>query len=324
VVSGQWLALRALLTTDNCPLTTVLKMLLLKYHRRIAEVAQRWKDRLLDCNDGECNRSRRAWRRLSNGAASIHLDGLRYCFPECFERRLHRRFLEMQASEIPKPRPPHRVPLGLLMLSRGHVTNAQLRRALETQQQNGSGKIGEWIQKLGYAPELQVTGALAVQWSCPVIKSLPRVCDDYVLPLHFLRRFRMVPVKFVPTTRVFHIAFAGDIEYAVLLAVESMLTCKTEACLTTSAVFESRLNTFEQLPRHDDKMIEGVRTPQDMTRIVLSYATKLKAVESRMAAFGEHVWIRMKDDDQFTNLLFERHKQPFSSQAITSARDAGH
>ena len=29
-------------------------MLLLKYHRRIAEVVQRWKDRLLDCNDREC------------------------------------------------------------------------------------------------------------------------------------------------------------------------------------------------------------------------------------------------------------------------------
>ena len=55
-----------------------------------------------------------------------------------------------------------------------------------------------------------------------------------------------------------------------------------------------------------------------MTRIVLSYATKLRAVESRMAAFGEHVWLRMKDGDQVTNLLVERHKQQFSSQAITS------
>jgi flagellar motor switch/type III secretory pathway protein FliN len=36
----------------------------------------------------------------------------------------------------------------------------------------------------------------------------------------------LVPVKFVPTTRTFHIAFAGDIEYAVLLAIERMLNCK--------------------------------------------------------------------------------------------------
>ncbi len=55
----------------------------------------------------------------------------------------------------------------------------------------------------------------------------------------------MLPVKFVPATRVFHIAFAGDIEYIVLLAIEGMLNCKTEAWLTTSAIFDSTLDAFE-------------------------------------------------------------------------------
>jgi hypothetical protein len=80
---------------------------------------------------------------------------------------------------------------------------------------------------------------------------------------------------------------------------------------------------FEQLPRRNDKMMEGARTPGEMTRIVLSYATKLRAEEVRMAAFGELVWLRMKLGAQFTNLLFERHKQQLSLEAITSARAAG-
>jgi hypothetical protein len=221
-------------------------------------------------------------------------DGLRYCFPECFERRLHQRFLEMQASEIARPRPPHRVLLGLLMLSRGDLNNTQLRQALEAQRQNGNGRIGEWIQTLGYARELQVTGALALQWSCPVIKGFPKHCQDYILPLALLRRFRMVPIKFAPATRVFHIAFAGDIDYQALRAIEQILDCKTEVCLTSSAAFESSSQAFEQPSRCNDKTIEGARPPEEMTRIALSYATKLKAEEVRTVACDEYVWLRIK------------------------------
>jgi len=269
-------------------------MLLLKYHRRIVESAQHWKDRLLDCNDGECNGPSRAWRRLSNGGGSIHLDGSRYCFPECFERRLRQRFQEMQADEIPKPRAPHRVPLGLMMLSRGHVTNAQLRRALDAQQQNGSGKIGEWIQKLGYAPELQVTGALAVQWSCPVIKSLPLNTHSNGVPVALLKMFRMVPVQFVAARRKFHFAFCGNIEYQALLAIERILCCQTEACLTTSAEVESALERIEQRGELREKTFAGPCTPEELARITSSYARRLNARSVRTTSCVNLAWVRVE------------------------------
>jgi len=295
-----------------------------KWPHRVVELAQHLKAGHFDCRGAECSGPRRAWRRISNGAGSIRLDGLCYCFPECFERRLQQRFLEMQAAEIPRPRPPHRVPLGLLMLSRGDLNNTQLRQALEAQRQNGKGRIGEWIQRLGYAREVQVTGALALQWSCPVIKSLPQRSYDYMLPLPLLRRFRMVPVKFVSATRVFHIAFAGDIEYRALLAIEKILDCKTEVCLTSSAAFESMLEDFERLSRRNDKTIEGARPSEEMTRIALSYATKLKAEEIRIVACGEYIWLRIKDGREFTNLLFEGRKEPrLSETGSVGARATG-
>jgi hypothetical protein len=214
----------------------------------------------------------------------------------------------MQVAEIPRPRPPHRVPLGLLMLSRGDLNNTQLREALEAQRQDGTGRIGEWIQRLGYARELQVTGALALQWSCPVIKGFPKYSQDYILPLALLRRFRMVPIKLVPATRVFHIAFAGDIDYRALLAIEQILECKTEVCLTSSAALESSLEAFEQLSRRNDKTIEEARPPDEMTRIALSYVTKLKAERVRTVACDQYVWLRIKHGRELTNLLFEGHR----------------
>ena len=67
----------------------------------------------------------------------------------------------------------HRVPLGLLLLSRQQLTAAQLRTALEAQRAAGQGKIGEWLRQLGFVTELQVTAALARQWSCPVLITGP-------------------------------------------------------------------------------------------------------------------------------------------------------
>jgi hypothetical protein len=41
------------------------------------------------------------------------------------------------------------------MLSRGEITHEQLRLALDAQRQNGTGRIGEWIQKLGMRKSLR-------------------------------------------------------------------------------------------------------------------------------------------------------------------------
>ncbi len=193
--------------------------------------AARFKEKILACNRADCSRARRAWSRISNGAGSLHLNGLRYCFPLCFEQELTQRLQEAQALADWNPRPPHRVPLGLLMLSRGDLDPEQLRQALTAQRENGAGRIGEWIEKLGYAREQQVTSALATQWACPVLRCLPARAADCGVPYQLLRRFHMVPVHFASAARLLHIAFSGDIEYPVLLAIEQMLECKTAPCL---------------------------------------------------------------------------------------------
>jgi len=241
------------------------------------------------------------------GPGSAQLHGLRYCFPKCFERALRRRFNTERTTADPRPRPSHRGPLGLLMLSRGDLTDVQLRQVLEAQQRGGSGRFGEWIQKLGYAREQQVVAALAAQWSCPVLKALPLCVAECAVPLGLLQRFHMAPVHFVRTTRVLHLAFIGDIEYRALLAIEQMLNCKTEACLTTSAALEVVLARLDQEAKRSDKVFDGPRLPEEMTRITSSYALKLGAEEVRMVACGEYIWVRIENRRDAANLLFSRN-----------------
>jgi hypothetical protein len=278
------------------------------------ETAGRWarawmgrlKDRMLACNRVDCSRSHRAWHRISNGAGSLHLNGLRYCFSECFEQELTRRLEEAQANSQWNPRPPHRVPLGLLMLSRGDLDPEQLRQALAAQRENGAGRIGEWIEKLGYAREHQVTSALATQWACPILRRLPVRAVDCGVPHQLLKRFHMVPVHFSRAAHMLHIAFSGDIEYPVLLAIEQMLECKTAPCLAPSAAIGSVLARMDEEERKPEKFFDGLRCPDEMARITSSYAARLGGQQVRIVVCGDYFWIRIESQGDSTNLLFTR------------------
>jgi hypothetical protein len=58
------------------------------------------------------------------------------------------------------------------------------------------GKIGEWIEKLGFATEQEVTTALALQWGCPVASSFDpsAMHSPGSIPLPILEAFQMLPL----------------------------------------------------------------------------------------------------------------------------------
>jgi hypothetical protein len=291
---------------------------MLNLHSRLNDVVHAWKERL-SCNAPDCH-GRRLWGRISDGAGSAQLHGRRYCFPACFEQELRRRFSEVRVPASRRSRPPHRVPLGLLMLSRGELSHEQLRRALEAQRQSGSGRIGEWIQKLGYVHEQQVTAALGAQWSCPVLRTLPANVAECKVPFQLLRRFRMAPVHYSRPTGVLHIAFAADIEYRALLAIEEILECKAEPCLADATALYTLLARMEEHGRGTDQAFEGVRGPEEMTRITSSYAAKLGADDMRLVGCAEYFWVRIEGRKDSANLLFTQTNTEVFAQSFPANR----
>lgn len=186
----------------------------------------------------------RYWPFLHARRHRILLRGLRYCADPCFEIAL-RESLEEACRAPVRVAAHHRIPIGLLLVSRQQVTNAQLRTALAAQQEAGYGSIGEWLQRLGYASEEHVTAALARQWSCPVLRveTLEPRRRLPPIPLALMCWAQMLPVDFVDPTRTFHIAFAEGIDYSTLYAIEQMLDCRTEPCLATPSLLR---RYFEQ------------------------------------------------------------------------------
>ncbi|PYX44188.1 MAG: hypothetical protein DMG83_14800, partial [Acidobacteria bacterium] len=55
------------------------------------------------------------------------------CSPQCLEKEARSIFDQVSSLPMPDLPPNHRVPLGLLMLEHGYVSEEQLRTALEMQ-----------------------------------------------------------------------------------------------------------------------------------------------------------------------------------------------
>jgi hypothetical protein len=279
-----------------------MKMFTPALRKQLQSLFKRSAKRLRACSSPDCEHDptiRRLWRPIPN----VRLHGSAFCFPECLERELLRRLQRTPTGSRREQVNSCRVPLGLLMLSRGELTSEQLQQALELQKKSGSGRIGEWLQKLGHARDVTVAAALASQWSCPVVKTIPAGVGRCSIPFNLLKKFYMAPVHFSYDRRVLHMAFAEKIEYRALFAIEQMMDCKTEACLTTRAEIDAALVRMEeQISR--EKFFEGTSDPDETTRIICSYISSLYASEIRIAPCGELLWARITSDESCENLLF--------------------
>jgi len=275
---------------------------------RISSLSSRWAGSLPDCGEEGCSFRRRLWRRLHWWNGAIRLHEARYCAPQCFESALQRCFSRLSAAASTSPPVQHRIPLGLLMLSRGQLTNRQLRSALEAQSTSGRHRLGEWLEKLGFATEQQVTAALGLQWACPVL-TLPGNLDPacaHLLPYRLLESFRMLPVQFVQATRTFYLAFCEGIDYRALYAIEQMLDCRTQACLISRSAMDHALERIGHERRPGDFLFEGWRRAPDMARITCGYVLKLGANEVRVVGCGGLIWARLKASQDQAHLLFRR------------------
>ncbi len=259
-----------------------------------------WRDfrRQLAVKCGSCGRIHsRWWRRLRPRSQGVRMQGLWYCRAECLERAL----CEVLERGRPMARrgdaAPHRIPLGLLLLSRQQLTPAQLRTALDLQKTAGHGKIGEWLQHLGFATEREITAALARQWCCPVLRTGLESMGgsrSFPIPLLLLESFQMIPVEFAEATRTLLIAFSQGIDHTVLYAVEQMLGYRTEACFVCPSTLRKGLQALEQRRETNDVVFERMEDVRECARIIGSYSTKVGAEEVRLARCGRHIWIRLE------------------------------
>jgi hypothetical protein len=255
----------------------------------------------------DCRHSRSWWSRLRRKSRGVRLEGSLYCLEHCLLNILQES-VDRQRSSASRIPSRHRVPLGLVLLSRQQVTAEQLRTALETQRTAGRGRIGEWLQALGFVGEEEITAALARQWSCPVLRTtLPPPGPNRLpeIPLTLLQSYTMTPVDFIQARATLHVAFAERIDYSVLHALERMLDCRTEPCMATPSQVHNRLQLLFRHRRDRDRVFERVDGTAEAARIIHSYCVRVSPVEVRLSSISGDLWVRLlrEDGDPFDLMI---------------------
>jgi len=266
------------------------------------------------CALASCAGSQSFWQRLRrrHRPAGAFLQGAFYCQPQCFETALLGQLSRLRTM-APSPQPPNRIPLGLLMVARGKLTYLEVQAALEAQRRARYGKIGEWIEKLGFASEQEVTSALALQWGCPVASSLDlaAIQSPGSIPLPILEAFQMLPFNYVASTNTLYLAFGERVDHAALYAIERVLECRTQPCVAGRKSIARQLEAMRQTARPCEVEFGPMRDFNEMARIASSYTARLSPEKVRLSRIGRFIWLRLE---------VNRNLQPFRLDARSKNR----
>jgi hypothetical protein len=259
------------------------------------------------CANAHCSLEPRALLSAVRSRTGLLLNGNWYCGLSCFAAALPSLVMPQNVVSRQKRASEHRVPLGLLMMSRGELNYGQLQAALDAQRKAARGRLGEWLCEMGYSDERQITVALGIQASCPVLLKAPRAYREWLhlLPLALQVRFLAVPVHFNAASRILSVAFGERVDYTLLYVADRMLDCQTQACLMPRGELLKALEESKAVYRDFEAAFHTEASAQQRVAVVRSYAERLSPLKVDVARCSEYVWVRLRDKQRAFDLLFQ-------------------
>jgi hypothetical protein len=212
---------------------------------------------------------------------------------EIVQAAVLREAVEADSSISQKVVHEHRVPLGLVLLSRGNITQNQLRKGLEAQKSSGTGRLGEWLVRHEAVDEEQVARALSAQWNCPVLSCNPHdtVAVASTLPRLLIDSFGLAPLR-MAGRELLYAAFEDRIDRSVVLAVERMLGLRVEAGVLLDSEFRHLQQEALRAPFPKARLLEAGNL-RGLVHAFTSMIEERKAAHSQIVRVRDYYWLRI-------------------------------
>jgi len=260
-----------------------------------------------NCQNSQCPRPKGTWLRRVQRPKGIWLNKSWYCSTDCFEQgasELFSRF-NLKADRARSVR--YRVPLGLMLVTKGIITGQHLQEALKAQRDSNAGRLGEWLRQQGVVTEGQITAALGVQWGIPVYhlaQSTGFAECARMIPLQIMENSHMALVHYLPTSRSLYVAFSDGIDFATLRALEQMLDCHTQPCVIGESEMKEALEAVREIARPSETVLDCPRDSAKLAATTREWAESNAADQVRAVLSSEHVWVRLENSSVVGHLLF--------------------
>ena len=270
-----------------------------------------WKDLRQNCARPGCpiTALRHSW--IGRGVG-VRIGNDWFCCPDCLREGVQIRIRDLRQSKVSLSKQhPARIPLGLLLMSRGYISHGQLQTAIARQQARG-GSIGHTLCELQFVTERQVAEAAATQWGCPFFSVKSQGSEIPArIPVTLMRLVKMAPVHFAQAQNRLLVGFVHNVEHQLLRTIEAMAGCIAEPCFITAT--ECSECILAQAVQHVEVSFGPTASTAEIANIVQSYASQLGADEVRLACCHDHLWIRLNRRGYPTDLVFALNETPAKS-----------
>lgn len=269
-----------------------------------AKVRSLWQEWLPPCSNPSCTQKplARAMARKNTGVSVVDKW---ICGPDCFEEVAREKLAAIMSSRHAQESAPKlRLPLGLLLVSRGDLNAEQLRIVLDEQQKSGA-NIGDIVQRFGFATQEQVTAAVAAQWSCGVFPLRDRLLETPVhVPRRLLEVYGMLPVHFVEAGRRLMVGFVTRVQYHILHTIEHITSCTATPCFIIAREFDQYLHSAAFGERENEIVFDRVSGTVEMAKLARNYVNQIGAYQARFGICRDYLWMRIWGNRNEMDLLF--------------------
>jgi hypothetical protein len=243
-------------------------------------------------------------RSVPQSRVGIRMGQLWYCGVDCFASAALSRLAVLADDHVVEMPHQPRLTIGLVMLSKGYLTDQQLRFATAQSRLNGE-ELEVSLLRLGLANERQLAAARAAQWGCPVLGQ-ERIGQPVELdiPATLLRISSAVPLHYSAATRRLLMGFVYRVEHSLLHAVEQVTDCKTNPCFITPTEFGAQMERLAVSPDHEEVVPAEPMTPAQMANTLGSLAIEVAAREATLINCRGYIWTRLSGKRRRVDVLF--------------------
>jgi hypothetical protein len=263
------------------------------------------------CHRKECTRIKSEFSIFLNRRRPPQYEGYAFCSDTClqmhFEAELTEKWRRLQMEKdrkIPRPK------LGTILMQTAFVTRDQLDEAIKLQSQTHEGRIGEWLLKLGFVEEHQITAALAKQYGLPLInldKSDPNADAIRMIPGKVAKCSGLVPVGFDDRQTALRVAVTAPVNFTSQEAIRRMVKKGIVAYIGDQSAIQRLL---EQMYEPEDLDLSTVPTFSSLNDLIevgneiVATAINHRAQDIRAELVQDFFWMRLDFPSESHHHLF--------------------
>jgi hypothetical protein len=264
-----------------------------------------------DCSRKGCTGIRSEFSLFLNRRRPPRFEGSPFCSDFCLQKHAKETVLQQwqvlqreRERRIPRPR------IGSILMQTAFITRQQLEEAVRCQQEAREGKLGEWLLRLGFVEERQVTCALARQFGLPMIdlkNSQPRKDAVQMIPAQVAESADLLPVSYDNGNGSLRVAVSGPINFHEQEALRRMIGTGVSAYIGDQSAIRSLRDSWYEPHSLDLSRAPSFQSLEELLEIVnvtISTAVQERAADIKAELLEKYFWILIDSGSGVRHLFY--------------------